>query len=131
TGSLSGDRITVSRSSCRKARAVVALAPLFTWVQATGVAKAVADSVMLTAGLSAIHLIGFTLLMGSALVSNLRLAGVLFQQRPIVEVHDPANRAIALGLIVSIFTGLLLFAARASAASANGFFQLKMGLLVA
>jgi hypothetical protein len=102
----------------------------FAWLQATPTAKAIADSVLVTASLSSIHLLGFTLLMGSALVLNLRLAGVLFQQRPIGEVLAPADRGIVLGLIVSIVTGALLFAARASTVSESGFFQLKMTLLV-
>ena len=105
------------------------LAPFFARVEATAIASTIAQSLMLTAVLSSVHLVGFTLLMGSAVVSNLRLIGALFPQRPVVEVTSPAGRGLALGLGISVTTGLLLFAGRASAASSNGTFQLKMLLL--
>jgi hypothetical protein len=103
----------------------------FSWLETTHVARAVAESLLATASLSALHVIGFTVITGSALVANLRLLGVFLDQRPILEVTAPANRAIAVGLAVSIATGLLLFAARAASVSANGTFQVKMLLLVA
>lgn len=100
------------------------------WIQTTGPATTVKESLLLTGALSAVHLLGFTLVTGGALVSNLRLLGVLFSQRPIEEVTEPAARGIAVGLILSVTTGLLLFAPRAMAASANRTFQLKMLLLL-
>lgn len=107
------------------------LAPFFAWLETTGVARAVAESLLVTASLSALHVLGFTLIMGSALVANLRLLGVLLNQRPILEVTGPALRGVAAGLAVSAATGVLLFAARAASVSANGIFQVKMLLLVA
>ena len=43
----------------------------------------------------------------------------------------PAGRAIAAGLLLSVSTGVLLFAPRAVSAGHNPTFQLKMALLVA
>ena len=106
------------------------LASFFSWLETTDVARTIAESLLATASLSALHVIGFTLITGSALVANLRLLGVFLNQRPILEVTAPASRAIAVGLVVSVATGLLLFAARAASVSANGTFQVKMLLLV-
>lgn len=106
------------------------MSSLLEWAQATGVAATVRDSLVLTAALSAVHLLGFTLVTGGALVSNLRLVGALFPRYPVVEVSRPASRGIAVGLALSITTGLLLFAPRAIAASSNSTFQLKMLLLL-
>ena len=103
---------------------------LLTWLQATSIANAVRDSTLLTGSLSAVHLVGFALVTGGALVSNLRLLGVLLPDRPVLEVSRPAARGIAIGLAISIATGLLLVAPRAIAASANRIFQIKMLLLV-
>ena len=103
---------------------------LLEWIQATGLATTVKESLLLTGALSAVHLLGFTLVTGGALVSNLRLLGALFPQYPVVEVSRPAGRGIAVGLVLSVTTGLLLFAPRAMVASANNTFQLKMLLLV-
>ena len=84
----------------------------------------------MTAWLSAIHVIGFTLVMGSALVANLRMLGVVLPQRTAAEIVAPASRVIVLGLAVSMATGALLFSARATSAAANSTFQLKMLLLL-
>lgn len=101
------------------------------WLEASPVAAAVGNSIEATAVLSAAHALGFTLVMGSALLANLRLLGVVLPLRSALEVVVPAHRGIATGLAVSIPTGLLLFAPRATVASANGTFRLKMLLLVA
>jgi hypothetical protein len=107
------------------------MAGFFVWLEGTRMALTVRDSLMLTGALSAVHLVGFTLTTGGALVANLNLLGVLFPERPPIEVSRPATRGIALGLAISALTGLLLFAPRATAASVNGIFQTKMAILLA
>ena len=98
-------------------------------MEGTRVAVTVRDTLLLNAGLSAVHLIGFTLVTGGALVANLNLLGVLFPGRPPIEVTRPASRGIALGVAISVLTGVFLFAPRATVASGNWIFQLKMALL--
>jgi hypothetical protein len=102
---------------------------VFAWIEGTRVATTVRDSLLLTGALSAVHLIGFTLTTGGALVANLNLLGVLLPGRPPIEVTRPASRGIAIGLAISALTGMLLFAPRATVASVNRIFQLKMALL--
>jgi len=100
------------------------------WLESTSVATAVGGSLTLTASLSAAHLLGFTLLSGAALVLHLRLVGAMLQRTALLEVSRPAGVLVAIGLTVSIVTGFLLFAARATSVGANGIFQTKMSLLV-
>ena len=107
------------------------MSSFFVWLEGTRVALMVRDSLMVTGALSAVHLVGFTLTTGGALVANLNLLGLLFRERPAIEVTRPATRGIAVGLTLSAFTGVLLFAPRASVASVNGIFQAKMALLAA
>jgi len=104
--------------------------PFFVSLEASALAARVRDSLVLTAGLSAVHVIGFTLIMGGALLSNLRLIGAMCRDRPVAEVVRPGTTAIFVGLLVSVPTGALLFAARATSAAANSTFQLKMLLVV-
>lgn len=106
------------------------MAGFFTWLEGTHVAVTVRDTLLLNAGLSAVHLIGFTLVTGGALVANLNLLGVLLPGRPPTEVTRPASRGIALGLAISVLTGVFLFAPRATVAGMNWIFQLKITLLV-
>ena len=107
------------------------MASVFVWLEGTRVAVTVRDSLMLTGALSSVHLLGFTLTTGGALVANLNLLGVLLRDRPPIVVSRPATRGILAGLTISLLTGALLFAPRATAASVNGFFQVKMALLLA
>jgi len=93
-------------------------------------AGTIKGSFALTAGLSAIHAVSFTLIMGGALFANLRLAGVLLRDRPQAEIMRLGTRSVAIGLAISVVTGLLMFAPRAVTASANHTFQLKLLLLV-
>jgi hypothetical protein len=123
------DRHVVGSESARALYS--ARVSVFEWIEGTRVANAIRDSLMLTATLSAAHLLGFTLVTGGALLANLRCLGVLLPRQPLNEVMRAATRGIALGLAVSVLTGALSFSTRATAAAENGIFQLKMSLLVA
>ena len=107
------------------------LAPLLEWLEGTGVATTVGQSLLLTGLASAVHLLGLTLLAGGAAVAWLRLVGVLLPERPVREITEAVQNGMLAGLGVSVTTGLLLFAPRASSAAGNSTFQLKMLLLLA
>lgn len=102
----------------------------FAWLESTSMARAISGSLPLTASLSAAHLLGFTLVSGGAFVMHLRLVGAMLPRTALLDVVHPAGRLIALGLAVSVVTGTLLFAGRASSIAANGIFQTKMSLLL-
>jgi hypothetical protein len=102
---------------------------LWSWLESTSVAATIGQSILLTGGLSAVHLLGFTVVTGGGLITNLTLLGILFPDRPPGEIVAPASRGMAIGLLVSVTTGVLLLAPRASAATANSIFQVKMLLL--
>jgi hypothetical protein len=104
---------------------------LLGWIESTTVATGVANSARLTAWLSAVHLLGFTFVTSGALVYGLRSLGLLFPQLDTFGLARHANRLVVTGLAISVFTGALLFAARATSVGVNGTFQLKMLLLIA
>jgi hypothetical protein len=104
---------------------------LLAWVQTTPIATAIGGSTSLTGFLSAIHLLGLTLLVGGALVSSLRMLGIMLADRPMGDVTPAPVRGMAVGLTISVASGLLLFASRATVAADNSFFQVKMLLLSA
>ena len=91
----------------------------------------IAQSSLVTGLLSGLHLLGLTLVVGGALVSGLRRLGFVLVDRPVADVTRPISRGMSIGLAVSVSTGLLLFAPRATAAARNSFFQTKMILLLA
>ncbi len=104
---------------------------LAAWVEMTQLARFVGESMWVIATLSAIHLLGFTLVMGGALLLNLRFAGVLLSRSPPGQVARPASRGIAIGLVISIVTGILLASWKATEVISGGIFQIKMLLLMA
>ena len=102
-----------------------------TWYQNSAVASAVGNSPTITAVLSAFHALGFTFIMGGALFANLGKLGALFPSRPVHEMAGPGSRLVALGLALSLPTGLLLFGPKAVSAGHNSTFQLKILLIIA
>jgi len=68
------------------------MAGFFPWLESTGIATTVRDSLLLTSTLSAVHLLGFTLITGGAFVSNLRLLGVLLPDRRVLDVSGDAGQ---------------------------------------
>ena len=99
------------------------------WIETSRLASTIGQSLLLTGLLSAVHLLGMTLVTGGAVVSGLRLMGVLLRDGPVSAVAAAAGRGITVGLAVSLTSGLLLFSPRASMAVDNSIFQLKMLLL--
>lgn len=99
-------------------------------LQASWLARAVNESQLATASLSALHLLGFTLMMGSVMLCSLHLLGLLLAEQPTAAIVRPAARALLAGLCLSVVTGVLLVMPRASGAVMHTTFRLKMLLLV-
>ena len=102
---------------------------LLAWVQTTAIASAIGGSTQLTGLLSGIHLLGLTLLVGAAVVSGLRMMGIILVETPTADVVLWPGRGMIVGLIISVSSGLLLFSPRAVAAAGNSLFQIKILLL--
>jgi hypothetical protein len=111
--------------------AAVAFGAWWRWLEGTTIAGVVRESLLLTGFLSAVHLVGLTVVVGGVLVSSLRLVNVFLPDKPIRDITAGIHRGIGIGLAISVVTGVVLFLPRASAAADNIFFQLKMALLVA
>jgi hypothetical protein len=81
-------------------------------------------------GVEIVHIAGFIVLVGTAVVFDLRLLGVS-PRLPAADLarHLAVWSAVGLGLIVP--TGLLMFAAHASEMAENPAFRLKLILIAA
>lgn len=101
----------------------------FHWLESTALAREVGGSQLLTAWLSAIHAVGFTVVMSGAIASNLQAAALVFRRPENVPQARGCLRLLAFGLATSVLTGVPLFAARASQLAGTGAFQAKMLLL--
>lgn len=76
------------------------------------------------------HVVSLVLFVGAVAVMDVRLLG-FFSRTPWQEVVAPFRRLAALGLLLMLLTGSVLFAAEASHLADNRVFQVKMLLLLA
>ena len=103
----------------------------FEWLTLSDFALYLRKSPYLIGLLSAVHLLGLTLIGGSGIVSCLRGVGLLLPERPLAEIMIPAGKGILAGFGFSLGSGLILFTPRAASAVENPAFQIKMALVLA
>ncbi|MDQ7842174.1 MAG: hypothetical protein QN190_13620 [Armatimonadota bacterium] len=100
------------------------------WLEQTGPAVAMRTSIWMYPIVEIIHIVGLVLLVGSAFLFDLRLLGVS-RHVPVSDMarhHLPRAR---LGLGVVVPSGLLMFAAHATAWGMSPVFRLKVVLIAA
>ncbi len=86
-----------------------ALYPFFEWAEGTAVASWILESLWLFPAIEAVHLLGFALMGGAILVTDLRHLGIVFTSQPVAVVAANTRRYLTIGLVVMIITGVLLF----------------------
>lgn len=104
---------------------------LLAWLESTSLAVWVHESpsVWAQATVLTLHTMGMAVLVGASWVLDLRLLGI--SRNVPVSAFRWVFRAVAIGLIVNLVTGVLLFAARATMWGTAIPFLIKMGLVVA
>lgn len=83
------------------------------------------------AGLLTTHLFGLTLLLGTVLLSALNLLGLFQRQKPAAQLRREVQPVMAIGLVLMVASGALIFTGGAEAYYAGYWFRLKMLLLLA
>ncbi len=100
-----------------------------TWLYATPFATMIRDTTWAIPNIQVIHILAIAIVIGSALVTELRLAGVLAEDQPVSSVlrrYLPWMRA---ALIVLLVTGVLLITAEPARTLGNTIFWIKMALV--
>lgn len=100
---------------------------LLAWLEALGQATGIATSAPRYAAVSAAHVLGIALLLGPVLLADLHLLGLL----PGLDgaTSRLLRRTAAVGVALSLGTGVLLLAARPAEYAANGAMQLKLAVV--
>ena len=104
---------------------------MLTWLESTSVAVWLLESpsVWANATVLTLHTTGMAVLVGASWVLDLRLLGM---SRTIpLSAFRWVFRAVAIGLILNLTTGFLLFAERATTWGTSVPFLIKMGLVIA
>ena len=102
------------------AAAAFEASPLGEWIRGAGQAYAVAN---------VLHLLGLSLLVGPALLMDLRLLG-FGRAFPLAETVRCLGRVSAAGLLLAAGSGAALFAADAVALSTHPLMRLKLALVL-
>src|SRR6185436_20594462 len=84
------------------------------WIQDTGVAIAINESVWLFPLILSVHALGTTLSVGTLVWFDLRLLGLKMRQQAVSEVYRQLGPWMICGFIVMALSGALLFWASAA-----------------
>ena len=103
------------------------LRPLFDWLGQTALSTAIADSKYAFAIIEVFHLFGIILLLGSASLMALRLAGFTMREQKISEVSRQLGWYTFTGLMTMLVTGFLMVASIPNKYYNSGPFWWKMG----
>jgi hypothetical protein len=101
------------------------------WLYGTGFSTALRETSWVVPGLQSVHILALAVLVGSALVADLRLAGVLASDTPPATVLRAYFPRIAKALAVLLVTGLLLVVMEPGRTLGNTLFWTKMLLILA
>lgn len=97
-------------------------------LEATALARALSDSVWVYPLVNAGHILGISLLVGSAISLDLRLLGV-WRSVPLAPLWRVLTRTAVAGFVLAAICGSLLFITRATDYVASGLFIAKMAVI--
>jgi hypothetical protein len=106
------------------------IAAFLKWLEETGLAARIRDSLLLFPLLESAHVLGLALVFGTILVIDLRLLGIASAQRPFQRMASDIIKWTWLGFALSAVTGALMFITNAPVYYHNFYFRAKMLLLV-
>jgi hypothetical protein len=101
-----------------------------TWIEATGPARAIAQSTWMFPAAETVHVIAIALVVGSIAVLDLRLLGASWKGRPVTDVARDVLPVTWAGFGVAAVAGSLMFISAAVKYATDLPFQLKMLLLL-
>ena len=107
---------------------------MMTWaaaIEATRLGVAIRQSTWMFAAMEVVHLFGLTLVLGTALVVNLRIFGLGLRQLSVADLVSETRPWNGIGLLLSIGSGVLLLVSEAVKLAGSPPFALKMVLFAA
>lgn len=103
---------------------------MLNWLQGTGLATGIRDSLILFPLLESLHVIGLSLVFGTIAVVDLRLLGVASTERSFQRMASDIMKWTWAAFALTALTGALMFVTNATVYFHNAYFRAKIGLLV-
>jgi uncharacterized protein DUF6644 len=100
------------------------------WLETSRLAVAMRQWLWLYPAVEIVHIVGFAVLVGAAVMFDLRLLG-LSRALPVSAMADHLLRWARLALLLVVPSGALMFVAHATEMAANPAFRLKLALIAA
>lgn len=104
--------------------------PTLDWLQRTGLAVQIRDSLFAFPLLEAAHVIGLSIVFGTIAVVDLRLLGVASGHRPFRRLAADTLKWTWAAFALTALTGVLMFSTNATVYFHNTYFRAKVLLLV-
>ncbi len=108
----------------------MSLPDLCQWLQNTSWGTAIRESTWVFPIVEGTHVLTLALSVGTLLIVDLRLAGVLMRREPVSRVSNQLMPWSVAGFIIMFITGALLFWSQAVKAYGSIFFRIKVLLLL-
>ncbi|HWF09782.1 MAG TPA: DUF6644 family protein [Bryobacteraceae bacterium] len=106
------------------------IAAILKWLEATGLATRIRESLYIFPLLESTHVLGLALVFGTIAVIDLRLLGLASAHRPFRRVASDIFKWTWAAFALTAATGALMFITNAGVYYHNAFFRAKMLLLV-
>jgi hypothetical protein len=101
------------------------------WLEDTPVSLTIQSTPWIVPTVQTIHILAIAAVMGSVLMLDLRLLGILGRDQPLARVADRFRPVIWWTLPILLASGIIMITGEPARSLANPVFQLKMSLLVA
>jgi len=108
----------------------VFLQDIFSWLEAWPLSEGIRQSSWMFPAIESVHVIAITLVVGSVMIVDLRVLGLTSPTKRITELSTEVLPWTWGAFLMALFSGALLFAAKAHSYFGNLNFQLKMLLMV-
>jgi hypothetical protein len=108
----------------------VHISSALSWLQETGLATGIRDSLLLFPLIESVHVIGLALVFGTILIIDLRLLGAASTRRSFRRMSAEIMTWTWAAFAVTALTGVLMFITNATVYYNNLYFRAKIALLV-
>jgi hypothetical protein len=102
---------------------------LLQWINDTALADSVRNSDWLFPAFETVHVVAIVIVVGAITRLDLRLAGLVWRNRPVTEVSNEMLPWTWIAFCVAVLSGLTLFASKPMQYLAMAFFDVKMILI--
>jgi hypothetical protein len=102
----------------------------YRWAEASALGEWMRSYTYAFANVEVVHLLGLTLMLGTVFTVNFRLLGLALRSRPVSEIADGLKWWRFAGYVVTLGTGVMLFASEAIKMSDNPAWNYKLPALI-